>query len=911
MKNEDQNFNTQFSNEEENLNIDQISQSKNNFNNKDNIFNDFDADLNLSGIENIDNNEIKTKNTKNNIPFENTSIDKSFGEDFDNLNKINITNAEVNESSIQNIQLDLNNENENKKEKKIRTKDDLNNTPIPVFECLYCTNNKIVFQHFINEILSEKYLLQTSIYDINELDKLICNKRLINKDDKNEKLLNLVIKNTEYLKIYIPKEKSIIYFKSNIFFNLCQKNEIDHHRLLKQKIEDSIVRKKKDFYFKGINKIPRNSMNNKCLFNSTNSLINNYNALSGFVEPVQQINANNINNIKNNYTIATCSNNSINFNSLSLNNNEFNYIKDNNNMLDYIVEKIEKNDESVNYVEDKEEILDFFTFDLSRKINKKDLKWEKKYYDIWNPDISSDFDENDNNENEFHFKSNNNINDENENKSINNNANNKYLNKNKNINNSMGYIKYNIPKKSNLIFTFNKNKDKKNNKIKFNEINKHSTNNINNNNKSNEIINNNKNLSAKNNESTLSKEKDIKMSQNATNKSIATININKSHDLSKFSNKYINNYYNYNNNSNNHKIFLSGTSYMKSFGSTTNSSYNINKSANFVGKSRQKINYNMKKDNNINTKSLHYISNLKNNNNSSTNFSIGVSINLKANSSIKSNGIINCLNPENISNFKINENKNNKHTDKFNNKKRANKSLSKKNNILNNFNSINLLDINHDRAKSHYYNKKTSKSIEKTKYKNQNKKNNYNIYKKNTSNKQNIFNFSTDKQKGNKVISRTNDLLYSSNSIFNKMNKEGLYNKSLGLSFGSNDNYMNENNTNVVFNSISNLNKSNTNLNNSGNINNNNNSPNKINKTYYYNKNKKDLYNKINELISLITNKNNNKTHQIFYYNKNNNNKIINFKNKSINCFNPTSSYLDSHKYNKQKKPNFNKSNYS
>ena len=907
MKNEDQNFNTQLFNEEENLNIDQLFQSKNDFNNKDIILNDFDADLNISGIENIDKNENKTKNSKNIIPTENISIDKSFGDDFDNLNKINITNTEVNESSIQNIELDLNNENENKREKKIRTKDDLNNTPIPVFECLYCTNNKIVFQHFINEILSKKYLLQTSIYDINELDKLICNKRLINKDDKNEKLLNLVIKNTEYLKIYIPKEKSKIYFKSNIFFNLCQKNEIDHLRLLKQKIEDSIVRKKKDFYFKGINKIPRNSMNNKCLFNSTNSLINNYNALSGFVEPVQQINANNINNIKNNYTIVTCSNNSINFNSLSLNNNEFNSIKDNNNMLDYIVEKIEKNDDSVNYAEDKEEILDFFTFDLSRKINKKDLKWENKYYDIWNPDISSDFDENDNDENEFNIKSNNNIN-----RSINNNINNKFLIKNKNINNSTGYINYNIPKKSNLIFTFNKNKDKKNNKIKFSEINKNSSNNINNN-KKNEIINNNKNYSIKNNESTSSKEKDIKISQNTTNKSITTININKSHDLSKFSNKYINNYYNYNNNhnySNNHKIFLSGASYMKSFGSTTNSSYNINKSANFVGKSRQKINYNMKKNNNINTKSLHYISNLKNTNNSSTNFSIGVSINLKANSSIKSNGIINCLNPEKISNFKINENKNikNNTTTKYNNRKKVNKSLSKKNNLFNNFNNINKFDINLDRAKSHYNNKKISKSIDKTKYKNQNKKNNYNIYKKNNSNQQNIYNFSKDKQKGNRVISRTNDLLYSSNSIFNKINKDGLYNKSLGLSFGSNDYNLNENNTNIVFNSISNLNKSNTNLNISDHTNNINNSPNKVNKTYYlryYNKNKKDIYNKINDLISLITNKNSNNTHQIFYYKKNNNNKIINFKNKSINCFNPTSSYINNHKCNKQKKNKF------
>ena len=250
MKNEDKNFNTQLSNEEGNLNIDQISQSKNNFNNKDIIFNDSDADLNISSIWNIDNNEIKAKNSKNDLS-ENASIDKSLGDDFDNLNKINITNAKVNDSSIQNVQIDLNHENGNKKEKKILTKDDLNNTPIPIFECSYCTKkNKIVFQHLINKKLSEKYLLQTSIYDNNELDKLIRNIRLINKDGKNEKLLNLVIKNTEYLEIFIPKEKSIIYFKSNIFFNLCQKNKIEHLRLLKQKIEDNIVRKKQIFILK-------------------------------------------------------------------------------------------------------------------------------------------------------------------------------------------------------------------------------------------------------------------------------------------------------------------------------------------------------------------------------------------------------------------------------------------------------------------------------------------------------------------------------------------------------------------------------------------------------------------------------------------------------------------------------------
>ena len=629
---------SQISIEKENLNIDEISRTKNNFESKDQFFNDFDSILNISNIENDDNNEIKLeKNAKNQTPIENGSIDKSLRDDFENIDKINIVNGDINEISLQ---IDIN--NENKEEKKIRTKDDLNNTPIPIFECSFCANEKVVFQHYIREILSDKYLLQTSIFDINDLEKLICNKRYINKDEKSEKLLNLVIKNMEYIRLYIPKDKSIIYFKSKVFQNLCQKNEIDNHRLFKQKIEDSIVRKKKDSYFRGINRIPRNSMNNKCLFNSTNSLINNFNALSGLVEPVAQINPN-INNIKNNFTIASCSNNSINFNSLSLNNNEFNYYCKDNNNLDYIVEKIEKNDGSVSCVDDKEEILNFFKFDLSRKIAKKDIKWENKYYDIWNPDISSDFDENDLNENDYNYNIKDmNVNEDNKNKSINININYKYLIKNKNINKSMGYIKYNIPKK-NIIFKFNKNKGKK---FGLNEINKNISNNIIKN--SIENNNNSKNYSIKYNKGSISKDKDI-----STNKSSINYNINKSHDLSKYSNKYINNYSNYNNNSNyNHKNLLSDITFLKNKGLTTNSVYNINKSAHFMNKNRQRISYNKKDNNNINTKSLQYISS-SSKNNSSNNFSIGVSINLKANSSIKSNGIINCLNPKNISQFQI------------------------------------------------------------------------------------------------------------------------------------------------------------------------------------------------------------------------------------------------------------------
>jgi hypothetical protein len=353
-----------------------------------------------------------------------------------------------------------------------------------------------------------------------------------------------------------------------------------------------------------------------------------------------------------------------------------------------------------------------------------------------------------------------------------------------------------------------------------------------------------------------------------------------------------------------------GISYLKSFGSTTNSSYNINKSANFLGKCRQKINFNKKEKDNYNTKSLHYMSSNKNNNNSSMNYSIGVSINLKSNCSVKSNGIINCWNPNKISQFSIHNN-DNKVVNKYKNKKKTNNSLNKKNKILNIFNNINIIKLTHSRAKSNYnLNSKLEKDMKRTsksknKYKNKNKKNNYSIYKKSSTNKK-ISNFSSGKLKTSKVISRTNDLLYSSSSIFNNNHKDSLYTKSIGLSFGSNDNNFNnlsESNINmVVFNSISNINKSNSNINSSYY----NYSPSKFNKTYYYNKNNKELQSKINDLLSSINNKAQNKN-EVNYFNKSSSS---NYKNKSINCFNSIS-YMDKLRHKKNSNLYSNKSNYS
>ena len=950
MKNESIGFNIPSTNQEDMFNFDKASEFDAQSKNNEILPNNFDADLNISNIINYDNNE--NKEIKNEITMKNENVlntDKSFDESIENFSKINIANDNINleESEIHSEIMTNNNNDMNddkKKERKKRTKEDLNNTPLPIFECLYCTNEKVVFQHFINEIISEKYLLQTSIYDMNDLNKLILNKRLIT-NNKDEKLLNLVIKNTEYMKVYFPKKIIDEYFKSNIFNSLCIKIETDINRLFKHKIEDSIVRKKKDFYFKGINKIPKNSMNNKCLFNSTNSLINNFNALSGLVEPVQANNVNN--NIKNNNTIGTCSNNSINFNSLSLNNNEFNcYCKDNNNMLDYIVEKIEKNEESVNYVDDKDLIIDFFKFDLSRKINNKDIKWDNKIYDIWNPEINSDFDENDDiDENDYNI---NKISNETKNHSINmniNNINNKCLVLNKNIGNkSVGIIKYGKNKGKNLIFTFNKKKGQS--KTKTNNS-KNISNNINDNpekqiniNQSNNINSNISNDNTLNSNShshiclipnnSINKDNIIKKdfmernypNSNITNKSISINNIiiNKSQDINKKVPKYKNQLNNKDTIiNNNRKNFISGISFLKSFNSITSNNYNINKSANILGKGRKKINYSIqnmnkksksKNKSNINIKSLQYMSNSKNSN-ASTNYSIGISINLKSNSSVKSNGFLQCLNYEHSLGNGIrifDENKSINYI-KLNERKKSSKNLIKKNKLFNIFNNLNLVNFQekYQRAKSNYKlnnNKKNEKKIPKSSksmnvYKNKNRKNNYTLYKMNKMNKQNVFNFSSDRQ--NKVIIPPSSGLLSSNS--KRLNNNNFfYSNSMGLSIGSNDNNISDTNTNIQFNSISNVNKSNSNLNNSKLYSNSKNdgknlfSPNKFNKTYYNNKiNNKEIKKKLNDLI-FMGNYNRNQHYNL--YNKNNN--MSDFKNKSLNLINSKQNKRQNYKTSKR-----------
>ena len=357
------------------------------------------------------------------IKEEKNLITEDFSEDLDNINEDEFTQRKLSDCSIQmeefkndEINLDVNT-NEVKKLKNKRTEEDISkrytrkltkeemdNIPLPVFSCIYCSNMVVAFKHLSQEIVTNKYLFQTSIYDLKDINKLIIYQPLIDKDKKNEKLLNIIIKSTEYIYYNYTKENIKNFFSSKNYLDICNNELINNKKYLTQKIEDSIVKKKKDFYFKGIKNIPKNSINNRCLFNSTNSLINNYNALSGFVE-------NNNNNINNNYNInknnnTNNSNLSLNFNSISLNNNELGngLYKDNNNLLVSIVEHIENNNEGQNELEDKEEFIDLLELEEQKKISKENIIWDDNYFDIWNPtfsDVDSNNDNIINNNNDF------------------------------------------------------------------------------------------------------------------------------------------------------------------------------------------------------------------------------------------------------------------------------------------------------------------------------------------------------------------------------------------------------------------------------------------------------------------------------------------------------------------------------
>ena len=357
-----------------------------NKNGNNNIFNLFENSVSISGIENKENEYIKNDDINITNNYNNTLNSNIISED----QSIHQLNREINNNKI----------------KKKLTKEDLDNTPLPIFSCIYCSNDYISYKHLLDENLSSKYYIQTSIYDIKILDELIKYHSLIDQGNKNSSLINIIIKNIEYLKKYYTKEESIAYYKSNKFQYICTSNNLKIKNYFYQKLEIFIIRKKnKDLTNKKINNkyINKNISYNKLSFHNNNS---------GSIVNDNFYNARNIKNTNNTFGTGTCQgtgsyssmNNLISFslynNENNNNNNNILYLN-NLNMMENIMEKIEKNEESENDEEGGEEFLNIFGNEsqFQKQINTNKTIFEDKFYDIWNPEITI-INESENGENE-------------------------------------------------------------------------------------------------------------------------------------------------------------------------------------------------------------------------------------------------------------------------------------------------------------------------------------------------------------------------------------------------------------------------------------------------------------------------------------------------------------------------------
>ena len=334
-----------------NINNNQILQSPNCINNE--YF--LESSLKLSEIENKENEQVKKLESINSYNFESISINISKQKP-----KVNIKNI-----------------------KKKITKEDLNNIPLPIFSCIYCSNEKISFNHLITEIIYGKYFLQTSIYDMKSLDEIIKIKTNLYTNMRNSPLINLVIKSTEFIRHYYNKNELNKIFESKKIRKIYEENYNKAYCVFIRKLKYKLmIKKKKDF---SNNKTCRNKF---FLFNDYKTSFQKQNNNSSFTNDNLTTNKNSMTN-----TTGTLSPNI--HSSLSLNNNNndngnninicFNY----NNAMESIMEKIEKNEESDGESEEKfiNTILGKSNHSTKRT-EKNKISFENKYYDIWNPDIT-------------------------------------------------------------------------------------------------------------------------------------------------------------------------------------------------------------------------------------------------------------------------------------------------------------------------------------------------------------------------------------------------------------------------------------------------------------------------------------------------------------------------------------------
>ena len=331
---------------------------------------------NISTINNkIDNNNKKDKNNLQDLSFE-RSFELTIMSKGERKDKFMIENNKIIDNDFFNEPELNNNQNLKLQDIKIR-KEDLDNIPLPVFSCIYCANEDISFSHLSNEIISDKYLFLTSIYDLEQLNFLISLKIPAKTNDYNEKLLNIQLDNSEYIYKYNNYENSKKYINDNLFKVECLKSKSDindnfkhHFNLFFKKKMKKANKDKPEYLSKKYKNIFENSGNNI----DREKLKGAYKLIKGV-------------NINKNKRLNEVNSSLLNSYYKSLNRKFYflNKSKSNNMIRNQTKIIIESKDEKKDFIDILEED------NLKRKINKNEIEWENDYYDVYNPKIEDDF----------------------------------------------------------------------------------------------------------------------------------------------------------------------------------------------------------------------------------------------------------------------------------------------------------------------------------------------------------------------------------------------------------------------------------------------------------------------------------------------------------------------------------------
>ena len=331
---------------------------------------------NISTINNkIDNNNKKDKNNLQDLSFE-RSFELTIMSKGERKDKFMIENNKIIDNDFFNEPELNNNQNLKLQDIKIR-KEDLDNIPLPLFSCIYCANEDISFSHLSNEIISDKYLFLTSIYDLEQLNFLISLKIPAKTNDYNEKLLNIYLDNSEYIYKYNNYENSKKYINDNLFKVECLKSKSDindnfkhHFNLFFKKKMKKANKDKPEYLSKKYKNIFENSGNNI----DREKLKGAYKLIKGV-------------NINKNKRLNEVNSSLLNSYYKSLNRKFYflNKSKSNNMIRNQTKIIIESKDEKKDFIDILEED------NLKRKINKNEIEWENDYYDVYNPKIEDDF----------------------------------------------------------------------------------------------------------------------------------------------------------------------------------------------------------------------------------------------------------------------------------------------------------------------------------------------------------------------------------------------------------------------------------------------------------------------------------------------------------------------------------------